>query len=154
MKDLIKKSDCLAEVKLSYKTKVNPRDRQLIKKSQDAVEIFRKLYDEDSIEHIESFYVLMLNRNNKVLGWSKLSNGGISGTYVDVKIIMQLAIISNASAIILSHNHPSGNCKESQQDIKITKQIKEACRLFDIELFDHIILTSDSYFSMADQGLI
>ena len=99
-------------------------------------------------------YAVFLNRANHVLGYLLVSKGGISGTVVDVRIIMQAALRSNSSSIILCHNHPSGNTQPSREDIKVTEKVKDAAKLLDISLLDHLILTSEKYLSMADEGLI
>ena len=148
----VKKSNQLAECEIVYKSKVKPSDRAKINNSKDSYEIFKTLWNPDNIEHIESAVVLLLNRGNKVLGWCKISSGGVSGTVVDKKVIFQLALNANASAIILCHNHPSGNQSPSGADLKLTKEIKEACKLLDMELLDHIIITSEGYTSLQDDG--
>ncbi|MBD3907313.1 JAB domain-containing protein, partial [Chryseobacterium muglaense] len=84
----------------------------------------------------------------------KISECGISSTLVDVRIILQAALLCNASGIIISHNHPSGNLKPSSCDIKMTTQIKEAAKLMSMTLLDHVIMTSDSHYSFADDGMI
>jgi len=98
--------------------------------------------------------MLLLNRANKVLGITTISEGGLSGTVTDVRLIYQYAIKGNASGIIICHNHPSGNVNPSESDQKITNKIKEAGNLLDIQLLDHIILTSEReiYRSFADEG--
>ena len=98
----------------------------------------------------EYFFIILLNRNNQVIGYNKLSEGGICGTVVDIRIAYAIALKSLASAMVLVHNHPSGNLKPSQQDINITKQFKDAGRLLDIEILDHIILTDSGYYSFTD----
>jgi DNA repair protein RadC len=120
--------------------------------SHEAYEIFKKIYP--SLEHREYFYMLCLNRNNKVLGYSLISMGGLSSTVVDVRIIMQTALKANASSIILSHNHPSGNLTPSSADRDINNKIKEAGRLLDIPVLDHLILTPETFLSFADEGLM
>jgi DNA repair protein RadC len=96
-----------------------------------------------------------MNRSNSVLGIMAVSKGGLSGTVTDVRLIFQGAIKANASGIIVCHNHPSGNLKPSESDTKITRKIKEAGNLMDIQLLDHLILTMDgSYYSFADNGLL
>jgi DNA repair protein RadC len=102
----------------------------------------------------EEFWILHLNRSNKITKKIKLSQGGITGTVIDVKMLMKEAILNYSNAIILVHNHPSGNVKPSQADIEITQKIKEAARLFDISTLDHIIITSNGYYSFADEGVI
>lgn len=142
----------IAEIQINYSTKVKPSDRPKITCSKDAYEIFRNIFP--SIEHREFFYVVTLNRGNRVLGFFEVSKGGISGTLVDVKLILQAALKTNASSIILCHNHPSGTLEASTADEKITKKIKSACTLLDISLLDHLILTSETYLSMADEGIM
>ena len=102
----------------------------------------------------EEFWVLLLNRANRVIDKIKISQGGISGTIIDPRIILKNAVDKLASTIILCHNHPSGNLKPSDADIRITTKMKEASQLMDINLIDHIIVTGDAYFSFADEGMI
>lgn len=145
----------IAEVKVSYTSKVKSKDRVLVKTSTDAYNVVRSLYDEDTIDYVESSHVLLLNFANQVIGKKLLSTGGTNACIVDVKVIAQISLSTNAHAIILTHNHPSGNLKASEQDIKMTRRVKEALELFDIKLLDHIIVTSDNgYTSMADHELI
>lgn len=120
----------------------------------DSVEVFRAHFDAEEMDYRESFFALYLNQANKVLGIKKISECGISSTLVDVRIVMQAALLCNASAIIVAHNHPSGNLKPSSCDIKMTSQIKEAAKILSLTLLDHVILTSDSHFSFADEGMI
>ena len=102
----------------------------------------------------EEFWVLFLNRQNSVIKTECISRGGVSGTVVDVRLILKPAIEHLASGIILSHNHPSGNLKPSNEDIHLTKKVKEAAKLVDITLMDHLIIGEQSYFSFADEGII
>lgn len=104
--------------------------------------------------HHEEFWVLLLNRQNKLIRDVQISKGGISGTVVDAKIVFKCAIDNLASGIILSHNHPSGNLQPSKEDIALTKKIANGACSLDIQLLDHLILTDNSYFSFADEGLI
>ena len=123
--------------------------------SKDAFDILYSTWNPETIEYREEFKVLMLNRANKVLGLITISTGGISGTVVDVKMIYQAALKSNASAIILGHNHPSGSTKPSEADRSITKKITAAGKVLDIGVLDHLIITPSSiYYSFADEGLI
>jgi DNA repair protein RadC len=145
----------IAEVRLVYRTKVKASDRQQVKCSKDAFDIFMESWDQDSIEHIEEFKLLLMNRSNSVLGILAVSKGGLSGTVTDIRLIYQGAIKANASGIINCHNHPSGNLNPSESDTKITRKIKEAGTIMDIQLLDHLILTMDgSYYSFADNGLL
>ena len=142
----------LAEVKITYTSKVPACDRIKIRCSQDAEKALRLIWP--SFEHREYFYIMLLNRSNQILGYSQISMGGISGTVTDVRIIFQTAIKANCSGLILAHNHPSGNLSASEADITITKKIKEAGKLLDITLLDHMIMTEDSYLSLADDNLM
>lgn len=152
IKSFKKHSKYIPEIKLSYfKGKIL---RRKITKSKDAEEIFREIWNKDTIELQETFYVLFLDRSNSTIGYLLLSLGGIAGTVVDTKLIFASAIQSAASSIILAHNHPSGNLKPSEADISLTKKIKEGAKLLDILLFDHLILTAEGYYGFADDGLI
>jgi DNA repair protein RadC len=126
-------------------------EKTRISSSKDVFDIMSPLMSD--LVH-EEFWVLFLNRSNKVLGKFKLSQGGISGTVTDVRLVMKKAIEFLASGIIISHNHPSGNLQPSELDTKITQKIKEAGNLFDIQLMDHIIVGEKEYYSFADNGLI
>ena len=102
----------------------------------------------------EEFWILILNRANKLISKEPISRGGINATVVDVRMIFKPAILQNASSIILAHNHPSGNLKPSEDDIKLTRKLKDAGKLMDINVIDHIIIGDNNYFSFADEGLI
>lgn len=102
----------------------------------------------------EEMWALLLDRANKVEHKMQVSKGGISGTVVDIRIILREAINRYASGIILAHNHPSGNCVPSEQDIQITKKLKEACKLMDMNLLDHLIVCDKKYYSFGDEGII
>jgi len=122
-----------------------------IKCSRDVADIFQPLLSD--LSH-EEFWILFLNRSNRVINRMKLSQGGISGTVTDVRIVMKKAIEYLASGIIVCHNHPSGNLNPSESDSKITQKIKEAGNLMDIQLLDHLIISDKDYYSFADNGLL
>ena len=143
----------LSEIKVTYNPKVKPSERLLVSGSSDTETILRKIWSHP-LELKECFYALYLNRSNKVLGFMLVSVGGIAGTVIDVRNILQTVLKANAGSIVLAHNHPSGNLDTSDADRKITRQIKEAGLILDIPLLDHLIMTTDSYFSMADEGLL
>ncbi|HTL83198.1 MAG TPA: DNA repair protein RadC, partial [Bacteroidia bacterium] len=119
--------------------------------SKDAWQVIRK--DLDGLEH-EEFWILMLNRSNRVTRKEKISQGGMNATIVDPRILFKSVIASGASSIILCHNHPSGAVKPSENDIRLTRKLKEGALLLDITLLDHIIAGADTYFSFADEGLL
>ena len=136
-----------AEVKLTYITKVKASNRIQIKKAEDAASLFFKIWDMETIEHVEKVKMIILNRANKVLGVTNISQGGQSGSIIDTRVILQYAIKANAAAVILAHNHPSGNLEASDADIKITNKIREALKLVEIQLLDHIIINKDEEYS-------
>jgi DNA repair protein RadC len=144
----------VAEVQLVYKSKVKPSQRPRITSSKDAQRIFLSTWDDTKLELAEQFKVMLLNRAHKVLGIFELSSGGISGTVADPKLIFAAALKGVASGIILAHNHPSGNLQPSQSDIDLTRKLKEAGRFLEIQVLDHVILTTEGYYSFADEGLI
>jgi len=143
----------LAEIKISYMNNVKPSDRRKVSGSADMADILRNVWS-DRIEYVEEFLVICLNRANMVLGWAKVSQGGISGTVADPKVIFQVALKANASSIIIAHNHPSGNLQPSEADINLTRKIKDAGLSLDLPVLDHLILTPEGYYSFADEGLI
>jgi DNA repair protein RadC len=122
-----------------------------IRSSKDVSDIFQPLLSD--LLH-EEFWILFLNRSNKVINRMKLSQGGISGTVTDVRLVMKKAIECLASGIIVCHNHPSGNLNPSESDNKITQKIKEAGNLMDIQLLDHLIISDKDYYSFADNGVL
>ncbi|MCF8253441.1 MAG: DNA repair protein RadC [Bacteroidia bacterium] len=119
--------------------------------SKDAFGYFEHLLED--YRH-EEFWLLLLNRNNIVLARKRISIGGVSGTVVDPKVIFKIAIDHLASSIILCHNHPSGNLNPSRQDIEITKKLKEAGKLLEIDIYDHIIIGNKGFFSLSDNFLL
>lgn len=131
--------------------------RSKITCSRQSFEVLSPLFH-DSLEVYESFYMLTLNRGNITTGYSMISQGGITATVVDIRIIAKIALENLATGVIIAHNHPSGRTQPSEEDIKITKKIKDALKLLDIDLLDHIILCSifpvSSYYSFADDGLL
>ena len=143
----------LAEIEVSYRTKVKASERRKITSSKDAESIFREIWS-SSMEFKEEFYIILLNRANQVLGWYKVSEGGMSGTVVDPKLIFSIAMKGLSSSLILAHNHPSSNLKPSNEDINLTKRLKEAGALLEIPVLDHLILTTDGYYSFGDEGMM
>ena len=125
--------------------------KEKITSSDKASEFIKQFYNED-IEIFESSFILLLNNANNTIGYAKISQGGITDTVVDVRLIAKYAVESLCAGVILAHNHPSGNLKPSQADINITEKTKTALSLLDIDLLDHLILTSDSFYSLSDNG--
>ena len=140
----------IKEIKLSYSN--NFLDKIKITDSNSTYKTLIDNWDMDTIQLQEEFKVLLLNRANIVLGIYNLSKGGVSGTMVDIKLLLASAIKANASSIIVAHNHPSGNLKPSENDIRLTKKIKDGALLLDVTLLDHLIVTKVSYYSFSDEG--
>ena len=126
-------------------------EKPKISSSNDAYQIL-KLHLEDL--RTEEFWALFLNQNNKVIHIAQLTQGGINQSLVDIRIVFKTALEHFATGIIISHNHPSGNLKPSSEDINITKKIKEAGDVMNVQLLDHLIVTQKSYLSFADEGLL
>ena len=142
----------VGEVELSYKSTIKNRNKIL--SSSDAYKLLIPTFKVGTIDYREYFKVLFLNQSNQVLGYTLISEGGLTETCADIRIILQAALLTNSVAIILAHNHPSGNLSPSQQDIGLTQQIKEAAKLMRITVVDHIILTREGYYSFLDEGLL
>lgn len=142
----------LAEIEISYKPKYKSSELPKVVTSTDAYNCLKDVFP--SVDYREYFYILCLNRNNKVLGYCQISAGGLCGTIADVRMIMQIALKASATSIILSHNHPSGNLIPSGADKELTRKIKEGAMALDIAVLDHLIITSESFFSFADEGLM
>lgn len=141
------------EVRLKYIPDSGILKRKKITSAHDACMALLEGYDKDTIGMQEQFVVLLLNRANIPLGIYKASTGGITGTMVDIRLIMVAALKSLATGIIISHSHPSFNTQPSTQDFALTKQIKEACKIMTIDLLDHIIVTPNhDFYSFANEG--
>lgn len=142
----------LAEIKVSYTNQNTHRQKVLHSKAiYDAVLL---TWNSETIEYIEEAKIILLNRANEILGVYELSKGGISGTVVDIRVILGVALNCNASSLVLIHNHPSGNLQPSEPDKGITKKLRDACKLLDLVLLDHLIISRDSYYSFADNGTL
>ena len=141
----------VTEIQVTYKNPVKYKDMDKISNSNDAVEVFRKIWS-DKLTYVEEFLALYLNRANKVLGWTRISSGGLSGCVVDPRMVFQTALKSNASSLIISHNHPSGNKYPSESDKRLTQKLKKGGKFLDIPVLDHIILTEEEFHSFADEN--
>ena len=139
------------KVRIVYSRKQNPQDRPKVTSSKNVYEWFKKIWS-SQIATREEMYVLLLNRNNRILGYHQLSMGGINGTVADVRLLFATAVQSLATSVIIAHNHPSGTLNPSNADIQLTNKIKEAGKLMDISLLDHLIVTDYGYYSFADEG--
>jgi DNA repair protein RadC len=144
----------VSEIELVYKSKVKASERLQIKSSKDAYFLLKSCWDQGKIEYFEQFKILFLNNSLKVLGLYEMSSGGITGTTVDLRMIFSAALKANANSIMIAHNHPSGNTKPSEADKYTTTKIRQAGELLDIKLMDHLIITSESYYSFTDDGAL
>ncbi|MCX6315965.1 MAG: JAB domain-containing protein [Bacteroidetes bacterium] len=144
----------VAEIELTYKSKVKPADRPKVNSVASAYDLLMSVWDMNKIELVEQFYILLLDRGSTCLGVSEISRGGVSACFVDTKILFGTAIKAKASGIILAHNHPSGNLKPSRLDEALTLKIIEGGKLLDIDVQDHLIVTPQSYYSFAEYGLM
>lgn len=141
----------IAEIKVSYVPNLKKADRHHVNGSRAAYDVLKVAFIEE-MHLFESFKVLLLNNSNDVLGIYTASNGGMTGTLVDVRMILSRALVANATAMILAHNHPSGGLRPSRADEEITTKIKNAAKYLDINVLDHIIVTADAFYSFADNG--
>ncbi|RZM29571.1 MAG: DNA repair protein [Pedobacter sp.] len=144
----------VAEVEVSYRPKIRPSQRPQVKHSQDVYDILLGFWNPDKIELCEQFCVMLLSNHNRVLGIVQMSSGGMTGTVADTRMIFSVALKACACSIVVAHNHPSGSLRPSEQDIRITRRLVEAGRLLELPVADHLILTTEGYYSFADEGHI
>lgn len=145
----------VCDVKLTYNTKVKSSERPVMVQAADVYKLLIDyVYDKDIIQYKECLKLILLNKAGKLLGVAHISEGGINETSADIRIIMQAAILGNASNIILAHNHPSGSLKPSAQDDLVTMNLRKAAKLFNITVLDHIIVTDSGYYSYLDEGRV
>lgn len=142
----------------SYKYEIRARQVEKFKEAEvkssiEAYDYAMQFYHED-INIYESCFMIMVNNAGKIIGWMKISQGGISDTPVDARLVCKAALDTLATQVILVHNHPSGSTIPSKADKSLTNKIKNALELFSISLVDHIIVTEQKYFSFAEEGLI
>lgn len=140
-----------AAIELYKRLQIKQAERQQVISSDTVCNILRPLIGD--IEK-EEFWAVYLNQSNRIIRKERLSVGGIAGTYVDIRLIMKEAILCNATGMIISHNHPSGNENPSPEDNRITEQIKKAADSLNIRLTDHIIITSNTYYSYVENGML
>lgn len=142
------------EIKISYHRSPKKIFGGLISQAEDVAGFIRKLYPKGELELQEQFFVLYLNQANKILGYYQHTKGTITATLTDIRIILGVALKSGAVSIILAHNHPSGNTKPSPADFILTSKVKTAAESMEITVLDHLIITTDSFYSFADEGLM
>ncbi|KAB8155106.1 DNA repair protein [Kordia sp. TARA_039_SRF] len=144
----------ISQITLNYQHKVKADARPKVTCSRHGYELFRENWNDMTINLYEEFKILLLDRNNRCMGIVPISQGGVSGTIVDSKLIFASALKARACGIILGHNHPSGNLKASRADIGLTEKIVQGAKYLDISVLDHLILTDDNYLSLADDNLV
>jgi DNA repair protein RadC len=146
--------DNVAEIEVIYKPTIS--SHPIIKSSLDSYQVLRGFFPDNTIALKEYFVVLYLNRANKVIGGHRISEGGMTGTVVDPRIVLGTALKVAATGIILSHNHPSGNLKPSKADELLTNKIKQGAFFMDIQVLDHLIFSPENgmYYSFSDEGII
>ncbi|AYQ30975.1 RadC family protein [Runella sp. SP2] len=142
------------EVEIVYKNKIPFEDRIQITSSSTAYDILRQSWDDNRIELVEQFKILLLDRRHTCLGVSDIATGGITGCLVDPRIIFATALKTRASSLILAHNHPSGTLKPSEADLDLTRKLMQGGKLLEISVIDHLIVTPHRYCSLADDGLM
>ena len=155
----IERSPKLSEFKVSYRRRTGrasgrTKVKTPIISSQSAADYLRTVWNHDTLELLEEFYVICLDSSNSPMGWIRVSSGGLDATSVDPRLIFAVALKAAATGIIVAHNHPSGGLTPSEEDKRVTKRLKEGANLLAIRFLDHIILTGDSAFSFADNGLL
>lgn len=145
----------VSELKLTYRSKVKAADRPLCANSEQAHRLLSQWWDTDLIELVEEFYMILLDRQQRAMGFYRVSQGGTVGTVVDPRLVFGVALKARADGIILAHNHPSGTLRASVADIKITAQLVKGGKLLGITVADHLILAPDGgYYSLADNVLM
>lgn len=142
----------VAEVQLSYKPHFKAQERPQINSAKQAYDILLGNWDLSLINFIEQAKMILLNRNNRVLGIVDLSTGGGGSTVVDAKVVFAIALKATATSLILAHNHPSGDLKPSSYDIRLTENLKQAGKILGIDIHDHLIISENGYFSMTEGG--
>lgn len=149
----VKAMQMIAALEVGRRRSIEFSNPEKIKDSRDVVNaLFRFLADLD----VESFWCIYVSNSNTIIATQKVSTGGMTGVAVDVRVVIRQALGYNATGIVLAHNHPSGNVRPSEQDVKLTEKISNAATLFDIRVLDHVILSSDpnKYFSFIENGLL
>lgn len=147
--------DKVNEIQISYKDRITSPFWHKISSSKDASELLYTHWNNNTIEVQESFKIMLPNNSNKVKGIYQLSQVGITGTMIDLRILFAVVLKTLSVAIILTHNHPSGKLQASEADIRLTEKIKKAAELFDVKVLDHLIIAPNGeYYSFSDNGIL
>lgn len=147
----MKQSFILNQYTLAYKSKKKIMKKQEIKCSEDAYNIAKMLFDKHTKDIVEEFLIMLIDVKMMLIGWARISMGGISATVVDQRIVFSLALQTNSARIILVHNHPSGIAEPSERDKIVTKKLVACGKFLDIVIADHIIISDNDYYSFADE---
>lgn len=151
---MTKNNPAISEIKLTYTRKVKANERPIIVCPEDAYKLFRDNWDDMTINLQEEFKILLLDRNNAVMGIVPISKGGVSATIVDAKLIFGAALKARSCSIILGHNHPSGNIKPSLADRELTERLSKAGNYLHIPIVDHIIVADKGFSSFVSMNYI
>ena len=147
-------TETIAEIQISYHPKLEPSERTAITCSRDAYILLASLWDKGRLELQECFMALYLNNSQGVIGYHTHTVGSTSSVVVEKRILMAIALKANACGMILAHNHPSGRLRPSEADLDLTKQMKEGGKFFNVNILDHLIISSQGYYSFADEGVL
>ena len=150
--ETVPKGNSVAEIEISYKPILKLSTLAKVQSSEDVYRLLIKTWDKTKLEFVEQFKVVLLNRTNRILGICTISTGNSTGTIADPKLIFAVALKSNAGSLIMVHNHPSGNIVPSKADCKLTQRIKAGGKLLEITILDHLIISSEGFYSFADEG--
>ena len=142
----------VAEIEINYKPLIT--DHAVIKSSAQAYELIKARWDKEKINLQEQFAALFFNHSKKIIGWRVISTGNMTKCIIDIKLLVSLALHCMATQVVIIHNHPSGNLAPSQPDEDLTNIIKDALKLIDVQLLDHLIIVESGYFSFSDEGLL
>jgi DNA repair protein RadC len=148
----LKSESMLAELSISYK--VAPNTLPKVTKAEEIYEFLKEIWNKELINVQEQCVALFLNNSNRVIGYKLIGTGTMKMCVIDVKLVVSLALHSMCEAVVLAHNHPTGNLKPSTQDEAITNKIKQALQLIEVRFIDHIIISEAGYLSFAMQGLL
>ena len=144
----------VSEIEIAYKSKIKASEWLTVTSSKSVYDIFLATWNMNTIDLLEEFKIMLLNRHHKVLGILPVSVGGFTGTVADPRVIFGAALKAACCSLVLAHNHPSQNLQPSHADEELTRRLIEAGKLFDIRVLDHLIITPNAYLSMADEGLM
>ena len=141
----------LAEISINYKSNIKPENKIKITSPEESAHQLRNIWN-DKIDYQESMYLMLLDRANNILGYTLLATGATTGVLVDIKMILQTALKSNAHGVIMAHNHPSGNIYPSKQDDAITSKVKKGLEAIDVKLLDHLIISTEGFYSYQNEN--